>query len=91
MAITETQSAEIADAIISAWFPSGTWCQEHKMRDLQMSLHLVVTQSNPIAWEQALDNFIGSLLSVKSDLDNVQGTLKDMLLSDSNLHSGNNL
>ncbi len=77
MAITETQSAEIADAIISAWFPSGTWCKEHKMRDLQMSLHLVITQTNPIAWEQALDHFIESLLSIKYDLDSVELTNSD--------------
>jgi len=80
MAISETQSAEIADAIISAWFPIGTWCQQDSMISLQKAVHKVVTTSNPIAWEKALDKFISSLLSVKSDLE-----LQKLQSSDNNL------
>jgi hypothetical protein len=80
MAINETQSAEIADAIISAWFPSGTWCQQDNMISLQKAVHNVATVTNPIAWEKSLDDFIESLLSIKSDLNNVE-----LASSDNNL------
>lgn len=80
MAIDKTQSSEIADAIISAWFPIGTWCQPTNMISLQDALHAVVTTTNPIAWEKALDDFIASLLSVKSDLEH-----QNLIASDQNL------
>lgn len=72
MAITENQTAEIADAIISVWYPSGTWCQQTTMRTLQTTLHDVVTTSNPIAWDKCLNNFIEALIKLKGDLQNSQ-------------------
>lgn len=80
MAIDQTQSAEIADAIISAWFPIGTWCQQDSMISLQDAVYNVATTTNPIAWEKALDNFIASLILVKSDLE-----LQNLQSSDNNL------
>lgn len=74
MVITENQTAEIADAIISVWYPSGTWCQQTTMKTLQATLHDVVTTSNPIAWDRCLDNFIKALIELKSDLQNLQSS-----------------
>lgn len=77
MAIDEVQSCEIADAIISVWFPSGTWCQNANMIRLQDAVHAVVTTTNPIAWEKALDEFVDSLVCVKSDLVNQNAVASD--------------
>lgn len=71
MSVTENETAEVADAIIAAWFPSGMWCQQSNMVTFQRALHSVVTTTNSIAWDKSLDDFIKALLKLKADLENL--------------------